>query len=37
MSGGDRMMGHGHDIIEQTRSELVLRLEDDGSFQIQFV
>ena len=30
-------MGHGHHIVEQTRSELVLKLQDDRSFQIQFV
>ena len=29
-------MGHGHHIVEQTRSELVLKLQPDGSFQIQF-
>ena len=29
-------MGHGHHIVEQTRLELVLKLQDDGSFQIQF-
>ena len=31
------MMGHGHNIVEQTRLELVLKLQDDRNFQIQFV
>ena len=25
------MMGHGHNIVEQIRSELILKLQDNGS------